>query len=104
MAEENLSQELRLKNIDETRNHSSDSDGIRSYNHLLHKQTLNHLAKLASLGLNGWVFFWELIGCQLVPSCFHLNFGCGACFKQGVPWHSGKPVDCRLLWNSHVTW
>ena len=33
----------------------------------------------------------------------HLNFRYGACFEQGVPWHSGKGrVDSR--WNAYLTW
>ena len=39
---------------------------------------------------NGWVLINELSGCGF-ESCFcHLNFRYGTCFKQGVPWPSGK--------------
>ena len=31
----------------------SDCNGIRTHNHLVHKQTLNHLAKLANYGV--WI-------------------------------------------------
>ena len=34
----------------------SDSNKIRTHNHLVHKWTLNHLAKMA---FNGWVFVYE---------------------------------------------
>ena len=40
------------------------NNGIRIHNHLVRKQTFNHLAKLV---------------------CRHLNFRYGACFEQGVP-------------------
>ena len=53
----------------------SDSNEIRTNNHLVRKGTLNHLAKLVS---------W--LGC-------YLNLRYGACFDQGLPWHSGK-----LMW------
>ena len=39
---------------------------------------------------NGWVFVYKLRGCGFESSCSHLNFRNGACFEQGVPWHSGK--------------
>ena len=40
----------------------SDCNGTRTHNHLVRKQTLNLLAKLARL-VNGWVFVYELSGC-----------------------------------------
>ena len=40
--------------------------------------------------LNAWVFNYKLSGCGFESCCCHLNFTCGACFKQGLPWHSGK--------------
>ena len=40
--------------------------------------------------LNGWVFVYELSGCGFESFFCHLNFRYGACFAQGVPWHSGK--------------
>ena len=67
----------------------SDSNEIRTHNHLVHKRTLNHLAKLASL-VNGWVFVCELSGCGFECSSSHLNFRFCACFVQGVSWHSGN--------------
>ena len=40
--------------------------------------------------LFGWVFVYELSGCEFESSCSHLNFRFRACFEQGFPWHSGK--------------
>ena len=70
----------------------SDCNWTRTHNYLVHKQTLNHLAQLASWPgwLNGWVFVYELSGCGFQFSCSHLNFRFCACFEQGVPWHSGN--------------
>ena len=39
---------------------------------------------------NGWLFLYELSGSGFDSSCSHLNFRFRACFKQGVPWHSGN--------------
>ena len=44
--------------------------------------------------LNGWMFNYELSGCEFELRCCHLNFRYGACFEQGVPWHSGKTIEC----------
>ena len=44
--------------------------------------------------LNGWEFIYELSGCGFEPSFSHLNFRFCACFKQGVPWHSGNYGVC----------
>ena len=41
----------------------SDSNGIRTHNHLVHKRTINHLAKLAN----------ELSGCGFESRCCHLK-------------------------------
>ena len=46
----------------------SDCNGIRIYNHLVCKRTLNHLAKLA-IWLNGWVFVYELSGGKFESRC-----------------------------------
>ena len=54
--------------------------------------------------LNGWVFVYELSDCGFESLCCHFNFRCGACFVQGVPWHSGKLHSVYSLWNSYVTW
>ena len=66
--------------------HLSDCNWTRTHNYLVHKRTLNHLAKL----VNGWVFVYELSGCRFESSCSHLNLRFRACFEQRVPWHSGN--------------
>ena len=38
----------------------------------------------------GWMFVYELGGSGFKSSSSHLNFRFRACFKQGVPWHSGN--------------
>ena len=63
----------------------SDCNWTRTHNHLLHKWTLNHLAKLRPIWPNGWVFAYELRGCGFESSCSHLDFRFRACFEQGVP-------------------
>ena len=40
--------------------------------------------------LDGWVFVYELSDCGFESRCCHLDFRYGACFEQGVPWHSDK--------------
>ena len=40
--------------------------------------------------LNDWVFVYELSSCGFKSSYSHVNFRFRACFKEGVPWHSGK--------------
>ena len=40
--------------------------------------------------LNGWMFDYKLSGCGCESHCSHLNFRCGACFKQVAPWHSSN--------------
>ena len=72
----------------------SDCNWTQTHNHLVHKQTFN-LASLVSLavwpvGLNGWVFVYELCSCGFGFSCSHLKFRFRTCFEQGVPWHSGN--------------
>ena len=67
----------------------SDRNRIRTHNHLVRKRTNDLNLKKASL-TNGWVFVYEVNGFGLEPRCCHLNFRYGACFKQRVPWHSGK--------------
>ena len=46
--------------------------------------------RIKPVWLNGLVFIYELNGCEFESSCSHLNFRFHACFKQGVPWHSGN--------------
>ena len=61
----------------------SDNNEIRTHKHLIRKRTLNDFAKLAS-------YIYELSGCEFKSRYCHLNFRYGACFEQGVSWHSGK--------------
>ena len=50
----------------------SDSNGIRSHNHLVRERTLNHLAKLA--GLAKWLsVLYGLSGCGFESRCCVLN-------------------------------
>ena len=71
---------------------SSDSNAIPTRNHLFHKRTLTHLAKLAKylVWLNDWVFACKLSGCGFDSRRWHLSFRCCVCFEQDVPWHSGN--------------
>ena len=75
----------------------SDCNWSRTHNHLVHKRTLNYLAKgefgslaIRPVWLNGWVFVYELSGCGFESSCSRLNFWFRACFEKGVPWYSGN--------------
>ena len=69
------------------------SNGILTHTRLVRKRTLNHLWPV---WLNGWVFVYEMSGCGFESRCCHLNFRYGACFEQGVPWHSSKTIECRF--------
>ena len=51
----------------------SDSNGIRTHNHLVRKRTLNHLAK-RPVWLNGWVFVYELSRCGFESRYCHISF------------------------------
>ena len=51
----------------------SDSNVIRTHNHLVRKWTLNYLAKLAKLWLSGWVFVYELSGCGFESRFCHFH-------------------------------
>ena len=82
--------------------HLIDSNGIPTHNYLVHKWTLNHLAKLASWAKWLNVFLRTKWGCVFESRCFNLNFRCLACFEQGVPWHPG---DYRVQIHSETrTW
>ena len=59
-------------------------NGLRTHNHLVHKRTLNHLAKLA-IWLKSCVFINELSGSGFECRYSHLNFRYCACFEQEVP-------------------
>ena len=48
----------------------SDCNETRIHNHLVCKQTLNHLAKLFSI----YLFFFFFFGCGFESRCSHLNF------------------------------
>ena len=77
----------------------SDCNGIRTYNHLVRKQSLNHLAKLvimASLDkrLNGWVFVYELSCCELESRCCHLRL---ALEKLWAYWSWYKKYNIMLI-------
>ena len=63
---------------------TSDSNGIRTHNYLDGERTLNHLAKVWPVWLNGRVFVYELSGCGFKSPYCHLNFRYRACFKRGV--------------------
>ena len=85
----------------------SDCSGTRTYNHLVFKRTLNHLAKLASLAK--WLSVpLRTKGCWFKSRCSHLkqfyfdfwfkttshfNFRYHACFKQGGPSHSSNYIE-----------
>ena len=62
----------------------SDSNGIRTRNLLLRKRTLNHSTQ-RSVWLNGWVFVYELSGCEFESRCCHLNW-----FYWYTKWLLGK--------------
>ena len=53
--------------------------------------------------LNGWVFVYELSGCEFQFCCSHLNVRYRTCFNQGVPSHSGNYKSVDSLWNAYVT-
>ena len=66
-------------------------DIIRTYSQMYHTDKHSqHSSIIWSVLLNGWVFVYELSGYGFESSCSHLNFRFCACFKQGVPWHSGN--------------
>ena len=46
-----------------------------------------HSSIIPPLSQNGWVFVYELSGCQLESPCSHVNVRFRACFQQGVPWN-----------------
>ena len=52
-----------------------------------------------SVWLNDWVLVYELSGCGFKSRCCHLNFRYSPCFKERVPWHSGK---CRVYVQSII--
>ena len=44
-----------------------------------------HSSIILPVRQNGWMIAHGFESC-----CCHINFRHGACFEQGVPWHSGK--------------
>ena len=73
----------------------------QTHNHLVHKRTLNHLAKLAKwLSCVVSTYLYGAVDCMFLPchvsfrvnphSCSHLNFRFCTCFEQRVSWHSGN--------------
>ena len=66
-------------------------DMIRTYSQI-HRtgKYSQHSSIIWSVWPNGWVFIYELSGCEFESRCNHLNFRFHACFEQGVPWHSGN--------------
>ena len=63
----------------------SDCNRIGTHNHLAHKQTFNHLAKLVK-----WL---SSVVSTYLFGAFDLNFRYCTCFKQVVVWHLGKDSD-----------
>ena len=81
----------------------SDCSWTWTHNHLVHKRTLNHLAKMVwPIWLYDWVFIYELSDFGFESSSSHLNFRFRACSEQGVSWHSG---NCRVwIYSEMRTW
>ena len=72
-------------------------DMIKTYNQMHRTDKYSqHSSIIWPVWLNGWVFVYKLSGCGFESRCSHLIFRYGACFEQGVPWHSGKTVECRF--------
>ena len=78
-------------------------DMIKTYNQMHRTDKYSQLSSIIwPVWLNGWVFVYELSGCGFESRCSHLIFRYGACFEQGVPWHSG---NCRVWIHSQTrTW
>ena len=49
-----------------------------------------HSSIIWPVSLNGWVLVYKLYGCGFETRCCDVNFNNGACFEQGIPWHSGN--------------
>ena len=85
----------------------SNSNGIRTHNHLVRKRTLNHLAKLAKwLSCVVIIYLYGAFDCML-SSC-HVQIRVPLLslklqiFEQEVPWHSG---NYRMQYHSETrTW
>ena len=66
------------------------STRILKYESRVIKSNSDHVVHKWPLWLNGWVFIYELSGCEFQSCCSHLNFRFHTCLEQGVPWHSGN--------------
>ena len=63
-------------------------DMIRFYSQLHHRDKYSQHSSIIWRGwLNDWVFIYKPSDCGFC--CSHLNFRYGACFENGVIWHSG---------------
>ena len=58
------------------------------------RHTHNTAQSFRPVWLNGWVFVYKLSSCGFESHCCHLNFRYGICFEQGVPWQTGKAIEC----------
>ena len=67
----------------------NDCNRIRTYSHLVRKETLHNLAKLASLAKWLSILLWTK-GLWVWIPLQSLTFRYWACFEQGVPWYSGN--------------
>ena len=66
-------------------------DMIKTYNQMDRTEKYSqHSSIIWPVWPNGWVFFYEVSGCGFESRCSHLIFRYGACFEQGVNWHSGN--------------
>ena len=64
---------------------------IRTYSQMHRTDKYSqHSSVIWQVWLNGWVFVYELSGCEFESSYSHWNFRFRACFQQGVLWHSGN--------------
>ena len=78
-------------------------DMIKTFNQMHRTHTYSQNSSIIWLVWpNGWMFVDEVSGCGFESRCSHLMFRYGACFEQGVPWHSG---NCRVWIHSQTgTW
>ena len=79
----------------------SDSNGIRTSNHLVCKWTLTDLAKLVSL-LNGWVFVYKVSGCGF-ESCWYRKSLCNETCVVIID-SASSSFRLKLKEMLHITW
>ena len=72
-------------NVKELLGQIKESNGIRTYNHLVRKRTFNHLAK-TSQWLNGWVFVYKLSVCEFESSCSQVKFSLMSIISASAFW------------------